>query len=138
VNNVIDHPVFVPKIKKFRRQLEESKQLLSEKLEQEGGLLVIDFRNLNELESELCSNKFLPFVIYPGAHTLLRIKRLNEEKIRMNLGFNMFLPDDKCPCHYGHLLARFDGGGHRRAAGCAVIEEEFPRALQTIKKEILS
>ncbi len=138
VDNVIEHPAFVTKIQKFNRQMEDSKQLLSEKLEQENGLLVIDFRNLNKRESELCSNKFLPFVIYPEAHTLLRIKRLNEEKIRMNLGFNMFLSDDKCPCHYGHLLARFDGGGHRRAAGCAVREEEFQRDLQTIKKEILS
>ncbi|MFP4687062.1 MAG: hypothetical protein ACLFN5_03020 [bacterium] len=133
---VIEHPVFIPKIKKFRKNLNLSKQLLAEKIQKEDGLVILDYRNLDEHESELCNNKFLPFVIYPDAHTLLRIKRLNADKIRINLGFNMFLNEKKCPTHYGHLLARFDGGGHHRAAGCAVKNEDFSDALKTIKNEV--
>jgi len=135
-DRVIEHPVFIPKIKEFKKNLQRAHSRLADYLQPEDGLLIIDFRDLSQEDKKICNNKFLPFVIYPQAHTLLRIKKLNKDKIKLNLGFNMFRDDIDPPVHYGHLLAEYNGGGHRRAAGCAIKNENFPRALQEIKNSL--
>ncbi|MGM0381393.1 MAG: hypothetical protein ACQEP7_05355 [bacterium] len=134
---VLSHPVFIPRVKKFRKNLARAKERLSGCLKGEDGLLILDFRGLSEEDKEICNNKFLPFVLYPQAHTLLRIKQLNEEKVRLNLGFNMFRDDTEPPVHYGHLLAEYGGGGHERAAGCAISKKEFGRSLEEIKSRLI-
>ena len=134
---VIEHPVFVPRVQKFKDNLQRSRERLEDNLEREDGLLILDFRPLSKEDKKICNNKFLPFVIHPEAHTLLRIKELNREKLKLNLGFNMFLEDVEPPVHYGHLLASYGGGGHERAAGCAVKREEFERVFREIKAELI-
>lgn len=134
---VLEHPVFIPRVKKFEKNLERAKEKLSTHLTGEDGLLVLDFRNLSERDKKTCNNKFLPFILRPEAHTLLRIKKLNEEKVKINLGFNMFREDIEPPVHYGHLLANYGGGGHERAAGCAVDKNRVKKVLEEIKSSII-
>lgn len=133
---VLDHPVFHPRAEQFLDRLELSKQSLRDHLDREGEMMTIDFRSLGPEQQQLCNNKFLPYVIHPDCHTLIRVKNLNEDRVKINLGFNMFLPEEQCPVHYGHLLKQFGGGGHEKAAGCSVLREESDRALDRIKKAI--
>ncbi|MFB6356841.1 MAG: DHHA1 domain-containing protein [bacterium] len=135
-NDVLNHPVFEPRARKFLDELEESKQAQKKALHEQDGLVTIDFRSLGDREKELCNNKFLPFVIYPDSHTLLRIKRLNDKKVKLNLGYNMFKSGTP-PVHYGNLLKQFEGGGHQKAAGCAVPNNQVEKAVETIREAVL-
>lgn len=133
----LDHPVIQPEKRAFLQNFEKSKEALSRHLDVDDGLLILDFRSVPEDERHLCENKFLPYVLYPESHTLLRVKDLNDGTLKVTLGFNMFLSSDLCPLHYGELCKRFGGGGHRRAAGCSLREAEADRALHEIRKTVL-
>jgi hypothetical protein len=130
---VLDHPVFRPRAEQFLDRLELSKRALEEQLEVDDGLMIIDFRRLDPEQKQLCNNKFLPYVIHEDCHTLLRVKPLNEDRLKLNLGFNMFLPDEECPLHYGNLLKKLGGGGHRMAAGCSVPVSRAKPSIQFIR-----
>ncbi len=134
--SVLQHETFLPRKEAFLEELEESKRVLQEEIQEDGGIMILDFRGMSSRRRHLCSNKFLPYVLYPESHTLLRLKRLNESRFKITLGFNMFLDGDRCPLHYGHLLAEFDGGGHERAAGCSVSEEEVDEAVESIRNRL--
>ncbi len=130
---VLKHPAFKPLVTSFKQDLTKSKKIIKKALKKEAGLLILDYRKLSPVERELCQNKFIPFILAPKSHSLLRIKDLNREKVKLGLGFNMFLSEDKCPVHYGNLLARYEGGGHARAAGCAVPRARLENVLEEIK-----
>lgn len=133
---VLDHPVFRPRAEQFLDRLELSKRSLRDHLDTDGEMMTIDFRRLDPEQQQLCNNKFLPYVIHSDCHTLLRVKDLNEERVKLNLGFNMFLPEERCPLHYGQLLKKFGGGGHKQAAGCSVLSERADEAIKLIKQAI--
>lgn len=136
--HVLDHPVFLPRKEQFLDRLELSKKALRDHLDREDGFLTIDFRSLSPDQRQLCNNKFLPYVIHEDSHTLLRIKYLNDDRVKLNLGFNMFLPGDQCPVHYGNLLKKFGGGGHEKAAGCSVPRDRADEAVEEIKKAVMN
>jgi len=133
---VLEHPVFEPRKQRFLQRREESKDALKHHLETENSLMINDVRKLEGETRELCNDKFLPFVLHEESHTLLRIKHLNQSRVKLNLGFNMFLDGSACPLHYGNLLKKFGGGGHERAAGCSVEREFADEAIEVIKNAI--
>ncbi len=136
VKTVLEHPIFRRRADQFLQNLERGTEIMASHLENEGGLLIMDFRELSEAQRKLCQNKFIPFILAPEAHSFLRIKELNESKVKLGLGYNMFLPEEKCPAHFGELLARFEGGGHKRAAGCAVKKSRLKVVIQQIKSAL--
>lgn len=133
----LEHPVIKPRADKFKSELKKSKKIIQKALEKESGLLILDYRKLSDREREFCQNKFIPFILAPESHSLLRIKNLNQKKVKLGLGFNMFLADEKCPVHYGNLLANYEGGGHARAAGCSVSKTDLDEVLEEIKSILL-
>lgn len=133
---VLEHPVFKPRKKRLLERRQESKEALQDHLRTENGLMINDFRQLEGEKRDLCNDKFLPFVVYDKSHTLLRIKYLDQNRVKLNLGFNMFLDGSSCPLHFGNLLKRFGGGGHERAAGCSVEREHASEAIEIIKDAI--
>ncbi len=134
---VINHPVFKPPVKRFLGRLKESRELISSVLWREDNLLVLDCRKLASEKLRLCNNKFMPFVLEPDADVLLRIKKHSEKKLRIGLGFNMFLPNERHKIDYGALLARYGGGGHPRAAGCAIDRRDFKQVLSELKTALI-
>ncbi len=134
---VLDHPVFRPAAEEFLDRLEESKPVLRDQLDRRDGVMVLDYRTMEPGVARLCDNKFLPFVLYPDDHTLMRIKPLNDDRVKVTLGFNMFLDPSRCPTHYGHLMARYEGGGHRRAAGCSLARSEADEHIEEILQALL-
>ncbi len=131
---VLKHPVFQKKAADFLKNLSRSLKFLKKHLNRYGRLLLLDCRDMTEQEIALCTNKFLPFVIDPDSEALLRVKEHNETQLRMGLGFNIFWPEQDCSTHYGNLLAKYGGGGHARASGCAVDKSSFNSILEEIKQ----
>ncbi|GEM_PF-1413891 len=132
----LDHTIFNKRAERFLKNLERGKKIMAQHIRNENGLLIMDYRKLTEKQRQLCQNKFIPFILDPEAHSFLRIKELNENKVKLGLGYNMFWPEEECPAHFGNLLARFEGGGHRRAAGCAVKKSRLKVVIQQIKSAL--
>lgn len=126
-------------VEAFRARRQRAKALLREHTERHDGVILLDQRSLNDNAAReiLRVNKYLPYVIHNDAHTLLHLHQPEDDRVRIKLGFNIFLdPKEHLPSDYGKLLREFGGGGHARAAGCTVRPDEVEQAVGRVVDEI--
>lgn len=94
--------------KEYRRHLRSCTEV-------KGGVSVTDFRGYEEAPE---GNRFLVYAMFPEAVVSVKIRYADRARKRVVLSVGHSIFNVGCKVHAGHLLAKFNGGGHFGAAAC--------------------
>lgn len=83
--------------------------------EVKAGVSVTDFRGYEEAPE---GNRFLVYAMFPEAVVSVKIRYVDRARKRVVLSVGHSIFNVGCKVHAGHLLAKFNGGGHFGAAAC--------------------
>lgn len=114
-------------------RLEEVKKLLPKFTSLQGKVAVVDYRKNAEF-GKGSAGRFLVYLQNPECVASVRVRLSKAGNADIGVGQNIFSRSLKT--NLGALCAEFGGGGHEKAAGCQVREEEADEAIRKIVERI--
>ncbi len=119
--------------KKALEKLARAKKLLPKYTRAVGKVAAVDYRNAPEQDKDL-GGRFLVYLQHPECVASIRVRKSKAGNVDLGLGQNIF--SKKLNTNLGALCREFGGGGHEKAAGCQVKEEEADEAIRKIVERI--
>lgn len=128
----IDEILAVPDVKervdRYFAQEAAYRQMLESNGRMEGNVLVLDLREVPEIQS---GNRFLEYALFPGCNVSVRVLWGRERKnVVFTVGHSIL--DRSCWRDIGSLLLEYGGGGHKKVGTCQVDAAEAERVLGEI------
>ncbi len=114
---------------------EELKNSFEKHASLDGNIIVIDFRELDQIPM---GNRFLIYTMFPEGNISVRLfKGKGQKKIVVAAGHNIFNRNSKT--NIGKLFSQYGGGGHAGAGTCqldiATADEQIKEILEQMKKD---
>jgi nanoRNase/pAp phosphatase (c-di-AMP/oligoRNAs hydrolase) len=115
----IDEVMNFPEVEKRCRSIVAQNKIFKDILQQHTTLIqhvsVTDFRSFDKTPT---GNRFLVYSLFPEAIVSVKIRHpdISKEKVSVSVGHSIF--NRKCKVNVGHMLSKFEGGGHRGAGSC--------------------
>jgi hypothetical protein len=75
-------------------------------------------------------NKFIPYYHHPSARYVVGLVTGPDGRIRLNVGYNPWLPGEQREHDIAALCEQFDGGGHPYVGGASFGPDEHERARE--------
>lgn len=116
-------------------QNREYRQHLLSCTEVKGGVSITDFRGYDEAPE---GNRFLVYAMFPESVVSVKIRYADRARKRVVLSVGHSIFNVGCHVHAGHLLSKFNGGGHFGAAACtfdaANADKFIPRIIGALQE----
>ena len=115
----INEVLHSPEVEKRCKAVVEQNKLFKEILKKHTKLIqhvsVTDFRSFDKTPT---GNRFLVYSLFPESVVSVKIRHHNDdkEKVSVSVGHSIF--NRNCHVNVGHMLSKFEGGGHRGAGSC--------------------
>ena len=115
----IDEVINFPEVKERCRSVVEQNKTFKGILLNNTKLIkhvsITDFRSFDKTPT---GNRFLVYSLFPEAIVSVKIRHPDnrKEKVSVSVGHSIF--NRKCNVNVGHMLTRFEGGGHHGAGSC--------------------
>ncbi|MEI6125582.1 MAG: exopolyphosphatase [Pseudomonadota bacterium] len=116
------------RVDRYIKQQEAYKTMLNAHCRTEQNLIIIDFRNLEEMVS---GNRFIEYALYPQQNVSVRAM-WGREKQNIVLTAGHSIITRTCNTDVGSLMLMYRGGGHRKVAACQVPAEDADRVFTEI------
>ena len=99
------------------------------------GVSITDFRGYEEAPE---GNRFLVYAMFPDAVVSVKIRYVDRARKRVVLSVGHSIFNVGCNVHAGHLLSKFNGGGHFGAAACtfeaSMADKYIPRIIGALQE----
>jgi hypothetical protein len=111
------------------------REVLRAHTQQMDHIAVTDFRSLDTAPD---GNRFLVYSMFPDTVVQVKIRWVDDDhrQLVVSVGHSIF--NRNCRVNVGHLLSRFEGGGHRGAGSCSFdagkADTYIPRILDALLK----
>ena len=115
----IDEVINFSEVKERCRSVVEQNKIFKGILQNNTKLIkhvsITDFRPFDKTPT---GNRFLVYSLFPEAIVSVKIRHPDnrKEKVSVSVGHSIF--NRKCNVNVGHMLTRFEGGGHHGAGSC--------------------
>jgi len=113
------------------KENEEWKKILKECTELRSNISILDLRKFKTKYPT--GNRFLIYSMFPETNVSVKIRCAdnNEKKFIVAIGHSIF--NQTCNVNVGKLLKKFNGGGHKGAGACSIMEEESKKIEEILK-----
>jgi oligoribonuclease NrnB/cAMP/cGMP phosphodiesterase (DHH superfamily) len=115
IDKVISFPEVEERCRSMVAQNKRFKGILQNHTKLIKHVSITDFRSFGKAPT---GNRFLVYSLFPEAIVSVKIRHPDnsKEKVSVSVGHSIF--NRKCNVNVGHMLSRFEGGGHRGAGSC--------------------
>jgi nanoRNase/pAp phosphatase (c-di-AMP/oligoRNAs hydrolase) len=135
IDKVIDFPevkkrcqFVVEQNKKFKDILQKNTKLIKH-------VSITDFRSFDKAPT---GNRFLVYSLFPESIVSVKIRYPSDDKEKVSVSAGHSIFNRNCHVNVGHMLSKFEGGGHRGAGSCTFhvskAEEYIARILDILLK----
>jgi nanoRNase/pAp phosphatase (c-di-AMP/oligoRNAs hydrolase) len=121
-------PDIQERVTRYFAQEEPFRQMLRERARQEGNVVVLNLREMDEVKP---GNRFVLYSLFPEANVSIRIL---DGKGKQNIVFTCghSILNRTCSTDIGTLMLRYGGGGHHAVGTCQVPHEQAEQILEKI------
>ena len=129
IETILQHPEVKSRCQRVVEENRDYKTLLKEYTQLRENVAITDFRSFQKVPS---GNRFLVYSLYPEAfvHVRIRYDTRNRDKVVVHVGHSIF--NNNCRVNVGHMLSKFEGGGHPGAGSCRFHKSKADDYLRAI------
>ena len=135
IDKILDDPEVKQRCEAVIEQNKEFKKSLLKHTQLIEHVSVTDFRALGQAP---VGNRFLVYSLFPTSVVSVKIRYDDDsrQRIAVSVGHSIF--NRNCNVNVGHMLSKFEGGGHRGAGSCRFhvdkAEDYIPKILDILIK----
>jgi nanoRNase/pAp phosphatase (c-di-AMP/oligoRNAs hydrolase) len=134
VEEILALPDFQERVQLYRQENEKYKQLLNKMAQVNGDVILIDFREIDEIP---VGNRFMEYILFPQQNVSIRIADgRNKEFAMISVGHSII--NKTSTVDVGTLTLKYGGGGHKQVGTCQVHYEDVDRVVAEMLQMINS